>query len=118
MSCPITLARRACRSLFLRQRTETDSVEFSELATNFEEAQAFRATTLDRIRMYLALACKGQDQDTESTKIASHRSILEHFAPVGSAMVEHCAIGKCLFPNQWSGMARPLMPCQQSSAEL
>ena len=45
----------AFRSLSLRQCTETDSLEFSDLAINFEEAQAFRAATLDHIRISLKL---------------------------------------------------------------
>ena len=97
MVCCATISSRPVwRSLSLRQHTETDSLEFSELATNFKEAQAFRAATLDRIRMDLALEDKAPDQDTDAVQTASRRSILEQFAPVGRAMVKHCALGKCL----------------------
>lgn len=58
-----------------------DSLEFSELAINFEEAQAFRTTSLDCIRIYFALDCKAPDKDTDAVQMASRRSILERFAP-------------------------------------
>ena len=85
-----------CLPSSLRQRTETDSLELSGLLENFEEAQAFRATTLDSVRMYLALDCNATNQDTDATQKASRRSILEQFAPVGRAMVKHCTLGKYL----------------------
>ncbi len=75
-------------------RTETDSLEFSELATSFEEAQAFRAQTLNHIRTALALDCKDPKHNTGIIEPASRSSILEQFCPVGRAMVKHCALGK------------------------
>lgn len=98
VGCVIPTSGPICTSFFLKQCTEIDSLEFSELATNFKAAQVFRATTLERINMYLALDCKVLDQDTDAVKSASQRSILEQFALVGCALVKHCELGKCLFP--------------------
>ena len=73
-----------------------DSHEFSELATKFEEAQAFRKATIDRIRRYLAVDFRTEDQDTSITQPASRWCILEQFAPVGHAMVAYCTFGNNL----------------------
>ena len=88
-------------SLFcLRTRTETDSLEFSELGTNFEEAQIFRAITLNRVHMYLSLDFTAPDQETDSGQTVARRSILEQFDPVGRAMVKHYTLGKRLLNDQ------------------
>lgn len=71
----ITSSMSYFRCLSLRLRIETDTLEFSELGRNFEEAQAFRASTLDRIRMYLALECTVPDRDTDATQTRPRRSI-------------------------------------------
>lgn len=114
--CAITLFGSVCRCLSLRKCTETDSVEFSELAMNLEDAQAFRATTLDRIRNYLALDHKAPDQNINTAQTALRRSILEQFAPVGRAILQHCTLGKYLLfiCGHWP----IIMLFQQSSAEL
>lgn len=85
-----------CNSPFLRHDTQTDSLEFSELATNFEKAQAFRTTALDRIRMLLALDCPAPDQDEYAIQTESHNSIIGHFTPVAHAIVERCPLGESL----------------------
>ena len=83
-----------CRSAALILRTETDSLEFSELATSLEEAQAFRAHTLKHVRTALALGWKDFEHNMGIVEPASRSSILEQFSPVGCAMVKHCALGK------------------------
>jgi hypothetical protein len=47
--------------------------------------------------MYLALDCKALDPDRDTAQMPSRSSILEQFAPVGRALVKHCALGKFLF---------------------
>ena len=44
--------------------------------------------------MYLALEQEAPDQETYAALAASHRSILEQFAPIGREMVKHCALGE------------------------
>lgn len=66
--------------------------------------------------MCLALDCKALDPDIDTAQMPSRNSILEQFAPVGRALVKHCALGKYLFHVLEA--ARSLTPCQQSSAEL
>lgn len=75
---------------------EVDSPEFSELSLSLQDAQAFRSTTLERIRGYLALDSKAPRQHVPVTQTATRRSIIEEFAPVGHAMVKHYALGKTL----------------------
>ena len=100
----------AFRSLSLRQCTETDSLEFSDLAINFEEAQAFRAATLDHIRISLKLDCTAPGQDTYVTQRGSRGSILDHFTPVGRAIVEHCTLGKyVLHFSRWQSVHQNLI---------
>ena len=95
--CIIQPQSLGLRSLLrLKQCTESDSLEFSELATNYEEAQAFRAITVNRIRTSLALDCTASNRDTITTQMGSRDSILEQFAPVGCAIIKHCTLGKCL----------------------
>lgn len=65
--CVISTSQAVYHPPSLRQRTETGSLELSGFLENFEEAQAFRATTLDSVRMYLALDCNDTNQDTDAT---------------------------------------------------
>lgn len=99
----ITSSMSYFRCLSLRLRIETDTLEFSELGTNFEEAQAFRASTLDRIRMYLALECTVPDRDTDAHADETSSLDLEYFAPVGRAMVKHYTLGKWMSHNHGGG---------------
>lgn len=94
-------------------RTETDSLEFSELGVNFEEAQIFRAVTLNRIHMYLSIDFTAPDQDTDSGQTVARRSILEQFAPVGRALVKHYTLGKCLLHNQNEGPVANISSTEQ-----
>lgn len=91
-----TSSRPIHRSIFLRSGTEIDSREFSDLATNFEEAQAFREATLLCIRRYLEIEYKVEGQEFQIRQPPSRRSILEYFAPVGRAMINHCVPGRYL----------------------
>lgn len=79
--------------------TEVDSPEFSELSLNLQEAQAFRATTVEHIRTYLALDSKTPCQGINVIQTATRSSIIEEFAPVGHAMVKHYTLGKALLPH-------------------
>ena len=76
------------------QCPETDSLEFSQLATNFQEAQLFRAITVHRVRVYLALETEYKVQDATLTLSETRNSIISQFAPVGSAIVEYYDLGE------------------------
>lgn len=71
-----------------------DSTEFSELAIDFQEAQAFRAKTANFCRASLELDSKTPCQGTDGPQTAVRSSIIEEFAPVGHAMVKAYTLGK------------------------
>ncbi|KAL9637144.1 MAG: hypothetical protein Q9204_001988, partial [Flavoplaca sp. TL-2023a] len=68
---------------------ESDSPEFSELSLNLPEAQAFRATTVERVRTCLALDHNTPYQRIDATLTEAQNSIIEQFVPVGHALVKH-----------------------------
>ena len=82
--------------LYLKHRIEFDSLDFSDLGTKFEEAQAYRAASLQHIHMSLALDCPIPDGYKNATLSEFHASILESFTPIGLAMVKDCSLGQYL----------------------
>ncbi|KAL9039468.1 MAG: hypothetical protein Q9180_002508, partial [Flavoplaca navasiana] len=71
------------------QWIESDSPEFSELSLNLPAAQAFRATTVERVRTCLALDHNTPYQRIDATLTEAQNSIIEQFVPVGHALVKH-----------------------------
>ena len=63
---------------------------------NWQEAQAFRAKTVERARAYLELDSKTPFQGVDGPQTAIRSSIIEKFAPVGHAMVKDYTLGKTL----------------------
>lgn len=66
---------------------------------NWQEAQANRATTVERVRTYLALDSKTPFQGIDGPQTATRSSIIEEFVPVGHAMVKHYTTGMTLLPH-------------------
>ena len=73
-----------------------DSLEFSELSLDMEEARVFRMTTLERVSKYLALDTKTPYRGIDATLSNTRNSILEEFGPVGHAAVQICTMSKAL----------------------
>lgn len=73
-----------------------DSTEFSELAMDYQEAQAFRAKTVEVCCASLELESNTQSSGTDGPQTAIRSSIIEKFAPVGHAMVKNYTLGKTI----------------------
>lgn len=76
-----------------------DSTEYSALAMDFQEAQAFRAKTVEFCCASLELDSKTLLPGTDGPQTEIRSSIIEKFAPVGHAMVKDYTIGKTLLPS-------------------
>lgn len=63
---------------------------------DYEEAQAFRAKTVQVCRACLELDSETPHHGTDGPQTAIRSSIIEKFAPVGRAMVKDYTLGKPL----------------------
>ena len=63
---------------------------------DYQEAQAFRAKTVEVCRACLELDSETPRQGTDGPQTAVRSSIIEKFAPVGRAMVKDYTFGKIL----------------------